>query len=95
MHLDVLAAVRYLRKNGAKTVAVMGGISGAMRLAEASKIKCQNPKACSHQRFRLRLPALLCKTPAMRKHHPAIPVAIHVGVDEPTVFCGKGDVLYR
>ena len=36
MHLDVLAAVRYLRKNGAKTVAVMGGSFGGTAAADAS-----------------------------------------------------------
>jgi len=36
MHLDVLAAVRYLRKNGAKAVAVMGGSFGATAAADAS-----------------------------------------------------------
>ncbi len=35
MHLDVLAAVRYLRKNGAKTVAVMGGSFGGAAAADA------------------------------------------------------------
>jgi len=36
MCLDVLAAVRYLRKNGAKTVAVMGGSFGGGAAADAS-----------------------------------------------------------
>lgn len=36
MQLDVLAAVRYLRKNGAKTVAIMGGSFGAAAAADAS-----------------------------------------------------------
>ena len=36
MHLDVLAAVRYLRKNGAKTIAVMGGSFGGSAAADAS-----------------------------------------------------------
>jgi len=36
MHLDVLAAVRYLRKNGAKTVSVMGGSFGGGAAADAS-----------------------------------------------------------
>ncbi len=36
MYLDVLAAVRYLRKNGAKTVAVMGGSFGGAAAAYAS-----------------------------------------------------------
>jgi pimeloyl-ACP methyl ester carboxylesterase len=36
MYLDVLAAVRYLRKNGAKTVAVMGGSFGGAAAADAS-----------------------------------------------------------
>ena len=36
MHLDVLAAVRYLRKNGAKTVSVMGGSFGGSAAADAS-----------------------------------------------------------
>ena len=36
MHLDVLAAVRYLRENGAKTVAVMGGSFGGAAAADAS-----------------------------------------------------------
>lgn len=36
MYLDVLAAVRYLRKNGAKTVAVMGGSFGGGAAADAS-----------------------------------------------------------
>ena len=31
MWLDVLAAVRYLRKNGAKTVAIVGAVSAAVR----------------------------------------------------------------
>jgi pimeloyl-ACP methyl ester carboxylesterase len=35
MHLDVQAAVRYLRKNGAKTVAVMGGSFGGAAAADA------------------------------------------------------------
>lgn len=36
MHLDVLAAVRYLQKNGAKTVAVIGGSFGGGAAADAS-----------------------------------------------------------
>lgn len=36
MHLDVLAAVRYLRKNGAKTVSVIGGSFGGSAAADAS-----------------------------------------------------------
>jgi pimeloyl-ACP methyl ester carboxylesterase len=36
MHLDVLAAVRYLRKSGAKTVSVMGGSFGGSAAADAS-----------------------------------------------------------
>lgn len=36
MYLDVLAAVRYLRKNGAKTVSVMGGSFGGSAAADAS-----------------------------------------------------------
>jgi pimeloyl-ACP methyl ester carboxylesterase len=36
MQLDVLAAVRYLRNNGAKTVAVMGGSFGGTAAADAS-----------------------------------------------------------
>ena len=36
MRLDVLAAVRYLRNNGAKTVAVMGGSFGGAAAADAS-----------------------------------------------------------
>jgi pimeloyl-ACP methyl ester carboxylesterase len=36
MHLDVLAAVRYLRNNGAKTIAVMGGSFGGAAAADAS-----------------------------------------------------------
>ena len=36
MHLDVLAAVRYLRKNGAKTVSVIGGSFGGGAAADAS-----------------------------------------------------------
>ena len=36
MQLDVLAAVRYLRKNGAKTVTVMGGSFGGSAAADAS-----------------------------------------------------------
>ena len=36
MHLDVLAAVRHLRKNGAKTVAVIGGSFGGSAAADAS-----------------------------------------------------------
>ena len=35
-HLDVLAAVRYLRKNGAKTVSVMGESFGGSAAADAS-----------------------------------------------------------
>jgi len=36
LHLDVLAAVRYLRKTGAKTVSVVGGSMGGGAAAEAS-----------------------------------------------------------
>ena len=36
MHLDVLAAVQYLRKSGAKTVSVMGGSFGGSAAADAS-----------------------------------------------------------
>jgi len=36
VHLDVLAAVRYLRKNGAKTVAIVGGSFGGGAAADAS-----------------------------------------------------------
>ncbi|MGC2769323.1 MAG: alpha/beta fold hydrolase [Candidatus Acidiferrum sp.] len=36
MQLDVLAAVRYLRKHGVKTVAVMGGSFGGAAAADAS-----------------------------------------------------------
>ncbi len=36
MQLDVLAAVRYLRKNGAKTVSVVGGSFGGSAAADAS-----------------------------------------------------------
>jgi len=36
MWLDVLAAVRYLRKNGAKTVAIVGGSFGGGAAADAS-----------------------------------------------------------
>jgi pimeloyl-ACP methyl ester carboxylesterase len=36
MHLDVLAAVRYLRKSGAKTVAIVGGSFGGSAAADAS-----------------------------------------------------------
>jgi alpha-beta hydrolase superfamily lysophospholipase len=36
MHLDVLAAVRYLRNHGAKTVAVLGGSFGGAAAADAS-----------------------------------------------------------
>ena len=36
MHLDVLAAVRYLRKNGAKTVALIGSSFGGAAAADAS-----------------------------------------------------------
>jgi len=39
MQLDVLAAVRYLRQNGAQTVAVMGGSFGGSAAANAS-IEC-------------------------------------------------------
>jgi pimeloyl-ACP methyl ester carboxylesterase len=35
LHLDVLAAVRYLRQHGAKTVAVVGGSMGAGAAADA------------------------------------------------------------
>ena len=36
MHLDVLAGVRYLRRNGAKTVSVIGGSFGGGAAADAS-----------------------------------------------------------
>ncbi len=36
LHFDVLAAARYLRKNGAKTVSVVGGSMGGGAAAEAS-----------------------------------------------------------
>ena len=36
MRLDVLAAVRFLRKNGAKTVAIVGGSFGGSAAADAS-----------------------------------------------------------
>lgn len=36
LHLDVLAAVRYLRANGAKTVSVVGGSMGGSAAADAS-----------------------------------------------------------
>jgi dienelactone hydrolase len=36
LHLDVLAAVRYLRQNGAKTVSVVGGSMGGGAAADAS-----------------------------------------------------------
>jgi len=36
LHFDVLAAVRYLRQNGAKTVSVVGGSMGGGAAAEAS-----------------------------------------------------------
>lgn len=36
LHLDVLAAVRYLRANGAKTVSVVGGSMGGGAAADAS-----------------------------------------------------------
>jgi len=36
LHLDVLAAVRYLRKNGAKSVSVVGGSMGGGAAADAS-----------------------------------------------------------
>lgn len=36
MHLDVLAAVRYLKKSGAKTVSVVGGSFGGSAAAEAA-----------------------------------------------------------
>ncbi len=36
LHLDVLAAVRYLRKTGAKSVSVIGGSMGGGAAAEAS-----------------------------------------------------------
>lgn len=41
MHLDVLAAVRYLRKNGAKTVSVVGGSFGGSAAADASSASRQ------------------------------------------------------
>lgn len=36
LHLDVLAAVRYLRKSGAKTVSVVGGSMGGAAAGDAS-----------------------------------------------------------
>jgi pimeloyl-ACP methyl ester carboxylesterase len=36
LHLDVLAGVRYLRRNGAKTVSVIGGSFGGSAAADAS-----------------------------------------------------------
>ncbi|MCI0487212.1 MAG: alpha/beta fold hydrolase [Blastocatellia bacterium] len=36
LHFDVLAAVRYLRQNGAKTISVVGGSLGASAAAQAS-----------------------------------------------------------
>ena len=36
MYLDVLAAVRYLRKSGAKTVSIVGGSFGGSAAADAS-----------------------------------------------------------
>src|SRR5207249_7963471 len=36
LHLDVLAAVRYLRKNGAKTVSIVGGSMGGGAAGDAS-----------------------------------------------------------
>ena len=36
LHLDVLAAVRYLREHGAKTVSVVGGSMGGMAAGDAS-----------------------------------------------------------
>ncbi|MGH9426732.1 MAG: alpha/beta hydrolase [Terriglobia bacterium] len=36
LHLDVLAAVRYLRQSGAKTVSIVGGSMGGMAAAQAS-----------------------------------------------------------
>ncbi len=36
LHLDVLAAVRYLRKEGARTVSVVGGSMGATAAADAA-----------------------------------------------------------
>jgi pimeloyl-ACP methyl ester carboxylesterase len=36
LHLDVLAAVRYLRQNGAKTVSVIGGSMGGAAAGDAS-----------------------------------------------------------
>lgn len=36
LHLDVLAGVRYLRKNGARTVSVIGGSFGGSAAADAS-----------------------------------------------------------
>src|SRR3989442_6573483 len=36
LHFDVLAAVRYLRQNGAKTVSVIGGSMGGGAAADAS-----------------------------------------------------------
>ena len=36
LHLDILAAVRYLRKTGAKTVAVVGGSMGGAAAGDAS-----------------------------------------------------------
>jgi pimeloyl-ACP methyl ester carboxylesterase len=46
MHLDVLAAVHYLRQNGAKTVAVMGGSFGGGAAADASSASQPGEISC-------------------------------------------------
>jgi dienelactone hydrolase len=46
MHLDVLAAVHYLRRNGAKTVAVMGGSFGGGAAADASSASQPGEISC-------------------------------------------------
>jgi len=46
MYLDVLAAVHYLRQNGAKTVAVMGGSFGGGAAADASSASQTGEISC-------------------------------------------------
>ena len=46
MHLDVLAAVHYLREKGAKTVAVMGGSFGGGAAADASSASQPGEISC-------------------------------------------------
>jgi pimeloyl-ACP methyl ester carboxylesterase len=41
LHLDVLAAVRYLRNNGAKSIAVVGGSMGGAAAGDASIVSAQ------------------------------------------------------